>query len=200
MLALLLVAVVCADEDLPSSLNLNIPLLHSYDGINWSERGLISILTQGDKRRKSSVKVKNDKFSKEQLNKEGLYYIGVRANGKEGELIQTAILSCNLIASSLMDDLVIYLDSDSGSVLSLNYKAAYNTCLYATNALKPATTAEIGTARETLRPVFAMKKPVTEEVEQQSFFRKYWWVFLIGFFLMMSGGQQPQQGQGQGSR
>lgn len=173
MLALLLIAAVYADDELPNPFNLNIPLLHSYDGQTWSERGLISIQTQGDKRRKATLKVKNNKFEKEKLNKEGLYYIAVHSDGKEGPLIQTAILSCNLIASSLMDDIVVYLDSDTAQVLSINYSSAYNTCSYTTNALKPATTAEIGTARETLKPVFAMKKPVVEEVEQQGFFRKY---------------------------
>jgi hypothetical protein len=52
--------------------------MHSYDGVNWENRGILQLTQHGDKRRRPWVTVNNQSFDKTKLDKEGLYFIGIK--------------------------------------------------------------------------------------------------------------------------
>lgn len=163
------------DFDIPtigSSVKSTMLLYHSYDGVNWEERGQILISSHGDKRRRPNITVKNDRFVIEKVDVDGLYYVGIYRDEKNKEFLQSAIRSCNLIASDLLDSITIYLDQEKGSVLALNYQASIPGCAFSTPARQPQTSAEAGMVKEAMKPIYTVPK-IEDPQEQQGFFRKY---------------------------
>ena len=147
-------------------------LFHSYDGLNWEERGTIQLSLFGDKRRKPLIAVKNIKFEKDKLKSKERYYIGVYSEGDSGYLVQSSIETCYLFGSDLQDSISVLVDQENGQITAINYKTDSKICEKSTTALKLQTMAEVISTKEALKPYFALPKP--EEIqEQQSFFRKY---------------------------
>jgi ribosomal protein S30 len=168
-------ALVMADDDfdLGSSSNAKVThkMFHSYDGLNWEERGVIQITSFGDKRRKPQVSVKNHKFEKEKLKNAENYYVRVDSSHSNNFFIQSSVPACYLFGSDLQDVITILYDVDSESISALNYKTEGKTCQKSSTALKLQTMAEILSTKEAIKPYFA--PPKIETHEEKSFFSKY---------------------------
>lgn len=166
---------VFADEDFEiassTSNKVSQKLFHSYDGVNWEERGVIQFTTFADKRRKPQISVKNSKFEKEKLKNAENYFIRVESTHSLGSFIQSSVPACFLFGSDLQDILSILYDSESESISVINYKTEGKTCQKSSTAMKLQTIAEIINTKEAIKPYFA--PPKIETQEERSFLSKY---------------------------
>lgn len=167
-------ALVLADDDFDvgssASNKVSHKLLHSYDGVNWEERGIIHLSTFGDKRRKPQISVKNQKFEKDKLKNAETYYVRVVSNYSD-DFVQSSTPACYLLGSDLQDILNILYDSESDTIVSINYKTEHKICEKSTTALKLQTLSESISTKEAIKPYFA--PPKIEAAEEKSFFSKY---------------------------
>lgn len=182
---IILLALAAADKfDEPTTLQ--VPLLHSYNGVDWEQRGELKVRLSGE--RSSSVSYQHRKFEKERLNKQGLYWVGIET---DRVFLKVALPSCALTTSDLHDHLSLHVDYESNQILSLNYRGASTCSKLTTVALRPSTVVELEHTQLSPKPSF-YTKPLTEAEPEPSFIRKYWWVMLIAYiFLLRAGGNAP---------
>ena len=122
LLIVLSIGFIDEDDELFGSqtqLKLSIPLMHSYDGKDWEERGSITISSQGARRRKPSVSIKNHSFDKGKLDIEGFYYI--KLQNPTGSSVMSAVKTCTLIGAELFDSIQLVLNQDTFEVSAVNY-------------------------------------------------------------------------------
>lgn len=171
--------------------NLEFPVEHSYDGVNWEARGVLNVRSTLNVRKQAgNASLKTTKFEKDKLDKNGFYYLRIKSNDRYA---QALVPSCQLIASDLQEKIVLFIDSD-GSLLHFNLNGTTRGCRMTTTAYKPKTTIDIGTQTEAHNIVFPVPKTEADKVAEPGFFRKYWYVFLlIGWMYItkVAGGAQP---------
>ena len=173
-----------------SQLRVSIPLQHSYNGIDWEERGNIVISTQGDRRRKPSISIINHTFDKNKLDIKGFYYI--RLLNPSGSFVYSTVKTCSLISTDLLESIQLVMDQDTFEPVGLNYSSG-SACAERTPAKSIETIGDVLLFKEAGRPYFSPPK-VISEAQQQGFLSRYWWVILLGIlFMMFTGGQEPQQ-------
>jgi hypothetical protein len=184
-----LLLVLAAADKFEEQATSTLPLMHSYNGVDWEPRGDLKIRFSGE--RSSSVTYQHRKFEKERLNKGGLYWIGLETDSL---FLKYAVPVCALTSADLHDHLSLFVDFETKQVLSLNYRAASSCTKLSTVALKPQTVVELDLPQLSPKPSF-YTKPLVEAEPEPSFLRKYWWVFLIFYiFLLKGGGPAPQGG------
>ena len=155
--------------DTPQSRQLLLPVYHSYDGVNWENRGELTLTVHEERRRKSLGSLKTMAFEKGKLQE--MYYLAV--GNEDKSRVQTSVPVCNLLGSDLLEKLTIYVDMETGRVVSLAYTEVSPICSHITSSIRPQTYIEIATSVQALKPLFTVPKPAKNPEDEPSFFSKY---------------------------
>mmetsp|Transcript_24128 Transcript_24128/g.42832 ORF Transcript_24128/g.42832 Transcript_24128/m.42832 type:complete len:214 (+) Transcript_24128:4003-4644(+) len=185
---IMVLLVLAAADNFDEPTSLFIPLMHSYNGVDWETRAELKLRLAGE--RSSSVSYQHRKFEKERLIKQGMYWVGIET---ERVFLKVALPVCALTSADLHDHLSLHVDFENKQILSINYSGASACTKLTTVALKPSTQVELEHTQLSPKPSF-YTKPLTEAEPEPGFLRKYWWAILIGYiFLLRAGGNAPGQ-------
>lgn len=204
--------VIDQTENLVSTANITFYIEHAFNGIDFTPRTKIQLVSKSDGRQgllfldRNTISGEEVKKLKTLITNNGLYTIRIRSEKEEftSEFVLSSVPICDLQRSAFKEDILVYLNGNGG-IIGLSYSNPKMTIAHECDPSKLKDTVTFQTRIKLGEEVTGQLVPLTVQAsrppylqnvrlgleeekqpaqnkQQQSFFSKYWYV-IVGIML-----------------